>query len=416
MLKRQFFPRKIQKQCRYAYGYHVRIQIYLITEGSLLMIDSLKADVLIVGAGIVGLACAYEFSQNGYSTILVEQHDGFGQETSSRNSEVIHSGVYYPTGSLKAQLCIRGNRTTYKDCERFKVWNRACGKMIVAVVPEEEGDLNALYERAKANGVSGLTMMTQQQARKFEPYIRCTAALYLMTTGIVDSHQLMNAYAHQAEGAGATIVYGTTFLGAERRGDAYRARLQERDGNEMEIETERIVNSGGLQAVRVAASCGMNTDACGYRYYYNRGHYYRVAMSKSALVSRLVYPIPPKDQSTLGIHITIDKGGQVKLGPDNEYIDPALPVDQWYRFDESKKNLFFEAVSRYFPPLTKDDLTPDQVGVRPKPQAPGAPAQDFIIADERKGGFPGLVNLIGIESPGLTCAREIAKVVVEKIL
>jgi L-2-hydroxyglutarate oxidase LhgO len=377
--------------------------------------DTMKVDVLIVGAGVVGLACVYEFSQNGLSTVLVEQHPGFGQETSSRNSEVIHSGIYYPTGSLKAQLCIRGNRTTYKDCERFKVWNRACGKLIVAVIPEEEGDLNALYEHAKANGVSGMTLMTRQQARKFEPYIRCTAALYLTTTGIVDSHQLMNAYAHQAADAGGTIVYGTTFLGAERTGDVYRARLRERGGNELEIETDCIVNSGGLHAVDVARSCGINTDLCGYRYYYNRGHYYRVSMLKSVLVSHLVYPLPPKDQSTLGIHITIDKAGQVKLGPDNEYIDPAMPVDQWYRFDDSKKKSFFQAVSRYFPPLTEDDLTPDQIGVRPKPQAPGAPAQDFIIAEESNRGFPGLVNLIGIESPGLTCAREIAKMVMEKI-
>ena len=376
------------------------------------MAEQMKTDVLIIGAGVVGIACAMEFSSNGYTTVLVEQHPSFGQETSSRNSEVIHSGIYYPTGSLKATLCVRGNRTTYKDCERFGIWHKNCGKLVVAVVAEEEDALDALYERAKANGVGGMTMMTQQQARKYEPYIRCTAALYLTTTGILDSHQLMNAYAHQAETAGCTIVYGTKFLGAERTGDGFRAKLRERDGDESEIAADYIINSGGLYAVDIARSCGMNTDVCGYRYYFNRGHYYRVSMSKSSLVSHLVYPVPPKDQVTLGIHITIDKAGQVKLGPDNEYIDPALPRDQWYRFDDTRRGSFFQAVSRYFPPLTKDDLTPDQIGVRPKPQAPGAPAQDFIIVNERKRGFPGLINLIGIESPGLTCAREIARMVV----
>ncbi len=379
------------------------------------MPEPMKVDVLIVGAGVVGLACAYEFSQNGYATVLVEQHSGFGQETSSRNSEVIHSGIYYPTGSLKAKLCLRGNRTTYKDCERFGVWHKACGKLIVSVVPDEEADLNALYERAKANGLSGMTMMTQQQARNFEPYIRCTAALYLSTTGILDSHGMMNAYAHQTADAGGTIVYGTTFLGAEKSGDGFRALLRERDGNELEVETGCIVNSAGLHAVDVARSCGLNTDEAGYRYYFNRGHYYRVSMSKSALVSHLVYPVPPKDQTTLGIHITIDKGGQVKLGPDNEYMDPGFSPDQWYRFDERKKESFFQAVSRYFPPLTRDDLMPDQIGVRPKPQAPGAPAQDFIIVNEKTRGFPGLINLIGIESPGLTCAREIARMVLDLV-
>ncbi len=379
------------------------------------MQEVVEADVLIVGAGIVGLACAFEFSLNGYSTILVEQHPGFGQETSSRNSEVIHSGIYYPTGSHKAQLCVKANRTTYKDCERFGVWHRACGKLIVAVTAEEEIDLNKLYAQATANGVPGITMLTQQQARNREPHVRCIAALYSSTTGILDSHQLMSAYANAAGQNGATIVYGSTFFRAERSGNGYTAWIREHSGDETKIATGILVNAAGLHAVEVARNCGIDTGTAGYKYYYNRAHYYRIPASKSALVSHLIYPIPPKHQGGLGIHITIDKAGQVKLGPDNEYIDPSLPKDQWYRFDDSRRDSFFRAVSRYFPPLVKDDLTPDQVAMRPKLQAPGAPAHDFVIAEEGKKGFPGLVSLIGIESPGLTCAREIAKKVVELV-
>jgi L-2-hydroxyglutarate oxidase LhgO len=372
-----------------------------------------RIEVLIVGAGVVGLACASECAHAGFATLLVEQHRGFGQETSSRNSEVVHSGIYYPTGSLKAELCVRGNRTTYTDCEKFGVWHRACGKMIVAVTPEEEGELTALFERSKANGVSGVSLLTQQQARRQEPYIRCSAALFLPTTGIVDSHQLMNAYARDAEQAGATIIYGTVFLGAEKTGDGYRVRLREADGAESEIVADRLVNAGGLHAIGVARSIGLDTDRCRYKMYPNRGHYFRIPMAKSGLISHLVYPVPPKHFAGLGIHITLDKAGQVKLGPDTEYIDPATPADRWYQFDDSRKAAFHKAVARYFPALTMNDLTPDQVGVRPKMQGPGEPVRDFIITDEKKHGFPGLIDLIGIESPGLTCAREIGKKVVE---
>jgi L-2-hydroxyglutarate oxidase LhgO len=376
------------------------------------MAEPITVEVLIVGAGIVGLACASECAHAGYTTLLVEQHRSFGQETSSRNSEVIHSGIYYPTGSLKAELCVRGNRTTYKDCERSGVWHRACGKLIVAVTPEEEGELAVLLERSKANGVGGVTMLTQQQAKRQEQHIRCSAALYLATTGIVDSHQLMGAYAHDAGEAGATIGYGMKFLRAEKTGDGYRVYLRETDGTESEVITDRLVNAGGLHAIDVARAVGLDTVRCKYTMHPNRGHYFRIPMAKSGLISHLVYPVPPKHFAGLGIHITLDKAGQVKLGPDTEYIDPALPEEQWYIFDESRKAAFHKAVARYFPALTLSDLAPDQVGVRPKIQGPGEPARDFIIADEKKHGFPGLIDLIGIESPGLTCAREIGKKVV----
>lgn len=379
------------------------------------MSDVIRFEVMVIGGGIVGLACAAEAARGGYSTLLVEQHDGYGRETSSRNSEVIHSGIYYPTGSLKAKLCVQGNRTTYKDCERYGVWHRACGKLIVAVADDELEELHALHERSKANGVGGVTLLTRQQIQRYEPHIRAIEALLLQTTGIVDSHELMNAYAHEAEGAGATILLRTRVIGGGLTGDGYTIHLRESDGTESDIHADCVINSGGLHAVDVARSFGLDAEALGYRLYPNRGHYFRIPMSKSALVSHLIYPVPPKQHVGLGIHITLDKAGQVKLGPDTEYIHPAAPMDSWYHFDASRKDTFFKAVSRYFPALGPDDLTPDQVGVRPKLQRPGGPVQDFIIQEERKAGLPGFVNLIGIESPGLTCAREIAKAALEKI-
>ncbi len=379
------------------------------------MADVIRFEVLIIGGGIIGVACAVESAHAGYTTLLVEQHDGLGQETSSRNSEVVHSGIYYPTGSLKAKLCVQGNRTTYRDCERFGVWHRVCGKLIVAVAPEELEDLHGLYERSKANGVGGVTLLTRQQLQRYEPHVRGIEALLLQTTGIVDTHELMHAYARDAEGAGATIMMRTRFLGGIRTADAYRVRLSEPDGTQTEVMADCVINSAGLHAVDVARSFGIDCEALGYRLYPNRGHYFRIPMTKSALVSHLIYPIRPKHQAGLGIHITLDKAGQAKLGPDTEYVDPAAPMETWYRFDESRRDIFFRAVSRYFPALTPGDLTPDQVGVRPKLQRPGGPEEDFIINEERKAGMPGLVNLIGIESPGLTCAREIAKTAIAKI-
>jgi L-2-hydroxyglutarate oxidase LhgO len=374
-----------------------------------------RSEIVIIGGGVVGLACAAESALAGYSTLLVERHESFGHETSSRNSEVIHSGIYYPTGSLKAQLCVTANHNLYAECERAGVWSKRCGKLIVAVSADEVSDLEQLYRRGIENGVEGLRLLDQKEIKKLEPHIEATAAIVLPTTGIIDSHELMKAYFHEARSHGADIAFGIEYLGCDQRDGQYQLRLKDVTGEKVEVESRIIINAAGLWSDKVAATFGIDIDAAGYRMHHNRGHYYTVSSTKSKLVSHLIYPIPHKHLVSIGIHITIDKAGQVKLGPDTEYLDASIPEDRWYIFDESRKNRFYDAVRRYFPALEPSDLSPGQVGVRPKLAGSENKIMDFIIHEESDKGFPGVVNLIGIESPGLTCAREIAREVLSRI-
>ncbi len=369
----------------------------------------MDSDVLIIGAGVVGLACAAEIAGNGRRTLLVERHDSFGQETSSRNSEVIHSGIYYPTGSLKARLCVAANNNLYTECEERGVWARPCGKLIVAVTPEEEPALEELYARGVANGIRRIEVLDQRQAATMEPNIRCRRAIYLPATGIIDTHELMKAYLAEARSAGADIAFGVEYLGFEGNSPGYTLRFRESSGESVTMGARTVINAAGLRSDLVAATFGIDLDAAGYRLHHNRGHYYMVSRARSRLVSRLIYPMPHPHLVSVGIHITIDRAGQCKLGPDMEYLDPSVPEEEWYRFDDRRKAKFHAAVARYFPALTPDDMSPGQVGVRPKLAGSEQTVKDFIIADEGSKGLPGLINLIGIESPGLTCAREIAR-------
>ncbi len=369
----------------------------------------MDVDLIIIGAGVVGLACAAEGAQRKLKTIVVERHESFGQETSSRNSEVIHSGIYYSTGSLRARLCLSGNATTYAECQRLGVWHRRCGKLIVAVNGDEVPALENIYERGVANGLHDLELLDAAAAKKLEPNILCTRAIFVPSTGIIDSHELMKAYINEACGNGVDCLFGVEYLGAAPSADGFTLDFKDTTGERISMTAHYVINSAGLSAPAVAASFGIDVRGAGYEFYPNRGHYYRVSSTRSALVSRLVYPVPPAKLLGLGIHITLDRAGQMKLGPDTEYIDASVPQGEWYKFDDSRRGKFFEAVARYFPALGPEDLSPDQVGVRPKLTPPGQPLRDFVIAEESKRGLPGLVNLLGIESPGLTCAREIAK-------
>jgi len=372
-------------------------------------VEKMNTDVVIIGGGIVGLACSAESARRGYSTLLVERHPSFGQETSSHNSEVIHSGIYYPPGSARARLCVTANANLYAECGRLGVWTRRCGKLIVAVAPEEEPGLDELYQRGLANGVPGLSMLGAGEAKGIEPNIRCRSAIHVPSTGILDTHALMKAFQREGEEGGAMYAFGVEFIRCLDHSLTYTLEMRDTTGSAVTVNTRFVINSAGIRAGIVAQGFGIDAEAAGYKAYPNRGHYYRVSAAKSALVSRLIYPVPHPTAGFLGIHITLDRAGSLKLGPDQEYIDHSLPEGSWYAFDDTRRESFYRAVSRYFPSLQKEDLTPDQVGVRPKIQAPGDPPPDFIIADERERGLPGLIDLIGIESPGLTCSREIAK-------
>lgn len=375
----------------------------------------MQYDLVIIGAGVVGLACGAEGAKYGLSTLVVERHESFGQETSSRNSEVIHSGIYYPTGSLKARLCVTANKNLYNECNKTGVWNRRCGKLIVAVEPDEIEPMKKLYQRGIDNGVEGLKLIDASEVKKYEPSIRSVGAIYLPTTGIIDSHELMKSYLAEIKSYSGDVAFGVEFLKGEMKNGLLQLRFQDNNDIEMKVESRFVVNSGGLWADKVASRFGIDIENSGYKMHHNRGHYYTVSSQKSKLISHLVYPLPHQHLVSVGIHITIDKAGQVNLGPDMDYLDPSIPESEWYKFDETRKEKFFEAVKRYFPAIELSDLSPGQVGVRPKLKGSEDQVKDFIIREESDRSLRGLINLIGIESPGLTCSREIAREVVSII-
>lgn len=369
----------------------------------------MDADVVVIGAGVVGLACARELAVRGRDVILIERHERFGVETSSRNSEVIHAGIYYPVGSLKARLCARGNRSLYAWCEAHGVPHARLGKLIVATAEDEEPKLDQILRQAVENGVTSLQRFAPAQVRRIEPHVRATHALWSPDTGIVDSHQLMASFEADARAHGCTDALRHEVVAAEPVAGGYR--LAVRSGDETtSLETSSVVNSAGLDADRVAALPGLDVAAAGYRLHYARGHYFRVHPRKRHLASHLIYPAP--HATHLGIHVTLDLAGGVRLGPDLQYLKDRT---QDYAVAENLRPAFHAAVSRYLEGLDEADLSPDLAGIRPKLQGPGEPVRDFVIQEESARGLPGWVNLVGIESPGLTCCLEIGRLVADTL-
>ena len=365
------------------------------------------ADCVVVGAGAVGLACARELAARGRDVVLIERHERFGVETSSRNSEVIHAGIYYPVGSLKAQLCVRGNRSLYAWCETHGVPHARLGKLIVATSVEEEPKLDQILRQAVENGVTSLRRLAPKQVAGLEPHVRATHALWSPDTGIVDSHRLMASLLTEAESHGCTAAWRHDVVGAERSPDGYRVAAV-CGADTTTLETRCLVNAAGLDADRVASLPGLDVTAAGYRQHYARGHYFRVHPRKRYLASHLIYPAP--HATHLGIHVTLDLAGGVRLGPDLQYLPDRR---QDYDVAESLRPVFHAAVSRYLEGLDEGDLTPDLAGIRPKLQGPGEAFRDFVIQEESARGLPGWVNLVGIESPGLTCCLDIARLVAD---
>lgn len=365
---------------------------------------------VVVGAGVVGLACAQTLAARGHAVVVLERHERFGVEASSRNSEVVHAGIYYPAGSLKATLCARGNRSLYAWCAERNVPHRRLGKLIVATAPEEEAKLAEILQRAEANGLTSLRPLSPAQVRELEPHVRASAALFSPDTGIVDSHALMASLLADAEAHGCSVAWRHRFHAVQPVAGGYRVAALDEAGGATEITTRWLVNSAGLEAERVAALAGFDVSACGYRLHYARGHYFRVHPRKRHLARHLIYPTPA--QAGLGIHVTLDLAGGIRLGPDVQYLPDNV---QDYDVSEALRDAFHAAASRYLDGLEPDDLAPDMAGIRPKLQGPGEPVRDFVIAEESARGMCGWVNLVGIESPGLTCALEIGRTVGDQL-
>jgi len=365
-------------------------------------------DVVIIGGGGVGLACAAKLSEKFKSVLLLERHPSFGFETSSRNSEVIHAGIYYPKDSLKAKLCVPGNKSLYEWCGKHYVPHQRIGKYIVAVSQDEEAELERILKQAQNNGVDKIQSADINKLHKEEPYVRAVSTLWSPDTGIIDSHKLMESLIEKAKSNNTDFAWKHNVIGIEKMNEGYEINISDPQNEPCKITTKFIINSAGIDSDLIAEMAGINADKENYRIHYCRGHYFRIRASKKYLAKHLIYPVPAKELHNLGIHITIEMSGELKLGPDVQYLTERV---QDYSVPPELQEKFYKAVSWYLKDLEYDDISPDQSGIRPKLQTEGGEFRDFIIKEESDKGLPGFINLIGIESPGLTCCLEIAGMV-----
>lgn len=366
---------------------------------------------MVVGGGVIGLAVAMRLAREGRAVVLLERHPSFGRETSSRNSEVVHAGMYYPTGSLKARLCVAGNRSLYAWCTAHGVEIRRLGKFIVATADEEIAALERIHERAGANGVPALRWAQPGELARAEPYVRAVAALFSPDTGIVDSHGLMQSLADAAAADDAVLAWGHEFTGAEPAGRGYRVAFRDPSGDTGSVEAAVVVNAAGLGADLIAAGMGLDIDALQYRVRYVKGSYFRLSEAWRGRLRHLIYPVPHAGLAGLGSHVTLDLAGGIRLGPDVEFL-PRRSAE--YSVDPARAADFAGAVRGYLPEVTADELRPDLAGIRARRVlADATVSPDFVIAEESPRGLPGWINLVGIESPGLTSCLEIANHVAE---
>jgi L-2-hydroxyglutarate oxidase LhgO len=360
-----------------------------------------SVDVVVVGAGVVGLAVARALALRGREVLIIEAAESFGTGISSRHSEVIHAGIYYPRGSLKSQLCVLGRNRLYDFCERFGVSHRRCGKMIVATAADQIADLKAIQAVAAANGVK-LSWLDRAEALAKEPDISCVAALFSPATGIIDSHAYMLALLGDAERHGANIVYRSRVAGMWLESASVLIAINE--DSRPALRTRMVVNCAGLHATVVASAIeGFPAERIP-RAYYARGHYFALAGRTS--FKHLVYPLP--EPGGLGVHLTLDLAGQARFGPDVEWIET---LDYHVSLERSER--FYAAIRRFWPQLADGQLIPAYAGIRPKISGPGEPAADFRIDGPGQHGIPNVINLFGIESPGLTSSLAIGDHVAE---
>jgi len=362
-------------------------------------------DVAVVGGGVVGLAAAAALARAGRSVVLLERHDGLAREITSRNSEVVHAGLYYPPGSWKARLCVAGREALYARCERLRVPHRRLGKLVVASTPAELEVLERLRRTGTENGAPGLEIVDGRALRKLEPDVHGLGALVSPATGIVDAHALAVSYAAEAEAHGAVLALRSEVVALERAAPGWRLEVRGPSGESASLGSVAAVNAAGLACARVAELAGIDLAARGLRLHWCKGDYFSLAPGAPIHLQRLVYPVP--GVSGLGIHATLDLGGRIRFGPDAEYVEH---ID--YAVEPGKANDFAAAGGRYLPALRPEWLAPDYAGIRPRLAGPGEGFRDFVIEEGSAYGLPGLVSLIGIESPGLTAAPAIADRVV----
>jgi L-2-hydroxyglutarate oxidase LhgO len=356
-------------------------------------------DAVVIGAGVIGLAIARALAQSGREVVVLERNARIGEETSSRNSEVIHAGIYYPTDTLKAVLCVRGKELLYRYCEEKAIPHRRCGKVILTMSDEQRQRLEALHAQAIRNGVGDLQRLSAAAVKALEPAVRCTSGLFSPSTGIIDSHRFMLALQGDLEEAGGSVGVLSEVVGGAVESDGIRLDVRSGD-EELRIRARTVVNASGLGATKVAKSLTGLDPRHVLETHYAKGNYF--VYQGPTPFQHLVYPLP--EPGGLGIHVTLDLAGQTRFGPDVEWVDRPD-----YDVDARRARAFYESIREYWPDIYPDALAPGYAGVRPKIVGPGEPAGDFILQGPAQNSTPGLVNLFGIESPGLTAALAIGE-------
>lgn len=362
-----------------------------------------RSKIVIIGAGVVGLAVAARLSEKYDDIFVIEKHSSFGQETSSRNSEVIHASIYYPKDFLKGKLCLRGNEMLYDLCNKNDIPHKNCGKLIVATDEEQFPQLKDLLKKAKDNGAKGVRIIDETEIKELEPNITALKAIISPSSGIVDSHSLMRYLEMKAMNNGVGFAYNHEVRSLQKDPEEYFIKTIDSNGHESEIKTKALINSAGLHSDQICEMLGINTIAAGYKINYHKGIYYRVNKKTGLFPDSLIYPLPPEEGS-VGIHTCPDVAGGMRLGPHFIWSDT---LD--YSVDDTYRDLFYLQASKYLPFLEFDDISADSVGYMAAVQSPDQPMQDFVIKHETNKGLDGFFNLVGIESPGLTSCLSIAE-------
>ena len=363
-----------------------------------------KIDIAIIGAGAIGLGIAHALSEAKKDIIVIEKNHAFGQETSSRNSEVIHAGIYYPKDSFKAKTCIRGRGLLYKFCSKHNIPYKKLGKLIVASEKSELDKLKNIHKNAGECGVEGIKFLDKKDIEKLEPSVRAESALFSSESGIFDTHAFMKFLFSAAKINGVNFSFSVEATNIKKKSFFYEVTVKEPGGDSFSFESRIVINCAGLWADMLAGLLGIDIRKYAYKIHYCKGQYFRIRNPKKFSIKHLVYP--PPSEIDLGIHVTPDTAGGLRLGPDVRYVKE---ID--YNINEGDKKAFFHSVKKFLPNLELDDIIPDTAGVRPKLQGENDAFRDFVISEESEKGFPNFVNLIGIESPGLTSSLAIAEII-----